>query len=83
MTNDGKTAFVGDGSVIDVRAHRVIATMKDEYGRPIHAVEKVLAMTFRDGKLVETSNQFAIGDAKAVEARMEREHNRQASNKGG
>jgi len=83
MTNDGKTAFVGDGSIIDVRAHRVIATMKDEYGRPIHAAEKVLAMTFRDGKLVETSNQFAIGDAKAVEARMEREHNRQASNNGG
>jgi DNA-binding beta-propeller fold protein YncE len=83
MTNDGKTAFVGDGSIIDVRAHRVIATMKDEYGRPIHAAEKVLAMTFRDGKLVETSNQFAIGDAKAVEARIEREHNRQASNNGG
>jgi hypothetical protein len=83
MTNDGKTAFVGDGSIIDVRAHRVIATMKDEYGRPIHSVEKVLAMTFSDGKLVETSNQFAIGDAKAVEARIEREHNRQASNNGG
>ncbi len=82
MTNDGKTAFVGDGSIIDVRAHRVIATMKDEYGRPIHAAEKVLAMTFRDGKLVESSNQFAIGDAKAVEARIEREHNRQASNNG-
>ncbi|HWX89388.1 MAG TPA: hypothetical protein VNY75_03725 [Rhizomicrobium sp.] len=83
MTNDGKTAFVGDGSVIDVRAHRVIATLKDEYGRPIHSVEKVLAMTFRDGKLVETSNQFAIGDAKAVEARIGREHNRQANNNGG
>jgi hypothetical protein len=83
MTNDGKTAFVGDGSIIDVRAHRVIATMKDEYGRPIHAVEKVLAMTLRDGKLIETSNQFAIGDAKAVEARIEREHNRQANNNGG
>jgi hypothetical protein len=83
MTNDGKTAFVGDGSIIDVRAHRVIATMKDEYGRPIHAAEKVLAMTFRDGKLVETSNQFAIGNTKAVEARMGREHNKQASNNGG
>lgn len=83
MTNDGKTAFVGDGSVIDVRAHRVIATLKDEYGRPIHSVEKVLAMTFRDGKLVETSNQFAIGDAKAVEARIGRDHNRQANNDGG
>ena len=29
MTNDGKTAFVGDGSIIDVRAHKVIGTMKD------------------------------------------------------
>ena len=83
MTNDGKTAFVGDGSIIDVRAHRVIGTMKDEYGRPIHAAEKVLAMTFRDGKLVETSNQFAIGDAKAREARLAHETGtRQASNNG-
>jgi len=63
-----------------VRAHRVIATIKDEYGRPIHAAEKVLAMTFRYGKLVETTNQFAIGDAKAVEARVARERNRQANN---
>ena len=54
-------------------AHRVIGIMKDEYGRPIHAAEKVLAMTFRDGKLVETSNQFAIGDAKAREARLAQE----------
>jgi hypothetical protein len=83
MTNDGKTAFVGDGSVIDVRAHRVIATLKDEYGRPIHAMEKVLQMTFRDGKLVETTNQFAIGDAKAREARLERDkRSKQASNDG-
>ncbi len=83
MTNDGKIAYVGDGSIIDVRAHRVIATMKDEYGRPIHAAEKVLNMTFRDGRLVETTNQFAIGDTRAREARMEQEkRNRQASNAG-
>ena len=83
MTNDGKIAFVGDGSIIDVRAHKVIATMKDEYGRPIHAAEKVLYMTFRDGKMVETTNQFAIGDTRAREARMEQEkRNRQASNAG-
>ena len=83
MTNDGKTAFVGDGSVIDVRAHKVIATLKDEYGRPIHAMEKVLEMTFRDGRLVDTTNQFAIGEAKAREARLEREkRSKQASNDG-
>jgi len=27
-------------------------------------------MAFRDGKLVETNNQFAIGNAKAYAARM-------------
>jgi hypothetical protein len=46
-------------------------------------MEKVLQMTFRDGKLVETTNQFAIGDAKAREARLEREkRSKQASNDG-
>ncbi len=73
MTNDGKLAFVGDGSIIDVRAHKVIGVMKDEYGRPIHAAEKVLYMTFEGGKLVDTSNQFAIGDKAAVQARLESE----------
>jgi DNA-binding beta-propeller fold protein YncE len=73
MTNDGKLAFVGDGSVIDVRAHRVIATLKDEYGHPIHAVEKVLLMTLKDGRLVETTSQFAVGNQAAYEARMQRE----------
>ncbi len=78
MTNDGKLAFVGDGSIIDVRAHKVIGVMKDEYGHPIHAAEKVLYGAFDEGKLVEMSNQFAIGDAKAYAARMGT--NKQASN---
>ena len=76
MTNDGKLAFVGDGSVIDVRAHKVIAIMKDEYGRPIHAIEKVAVHDLRwNGKLVETTNQFAIGMADAYKARMRRAAN--------
>ncbi len=70
MTNDGRLAFVGDGSIIDVKAHKVIGLMKDEYGRPIHAAEKLLYLTFRDGKLVETNNQFAVGDPKAYSTRM-------------
>ncbi len=80
MTNDGKTAFTGDGSIIDVKAHKVIGVMKDEYGRQIHAAEKVLLLAFQDGKLIETTNQFAIGDAKAYEARMS---NKQANAAGG
>jgi hypothetical protein len=70
MTNDGKLAFLGDGSVVDVKAHKVIAQLKDEYGNRIPTVEKELYFTFQDGKLIETNNQFAVGDPKAYEARM-------------
>jgi len=70
MTNDGKLAFIGDSGVIDVKKHKEIAVMKDEFGRPIVHTEKVLYLTFRDGKLIETNNQFAVGDAKAYAARM-------------
>ena len=70
MTNDGKLAFLGDSSVIDVKTHKEIAVMKDEFGRRIVHTEKVLYLTFKDGKLIEANNQFAVGDAKAYAARM-------------
>jgi len=76
MSNDGKLAFVGDGSIIDVRAHKVIGIMKDEYGTPIHTTEKVAYLTFdANGKMIEASNQFAIGMADAYKARMQRAAN--------
>jgi hypothetical protein len=43
--------------------------LKDEFGRRIVHTEKVLYMAFRDGKLLETNNQFAVGNAKAFAAR--------------
>src|SRR5436309_10670327 len=70
MSNDGRLAFVGDSSVFDVKTHKEIAVMKDEFGRRIVHTEKVLYLGFKDGKLVEGNNQFAIGDAKAYAARM-------------
>ena len=48
-----------------------IAVMKEEFGRRIVHTENALYMTFRDGKLIEVNNQFAVGDAKAYAARME------------
>jgi hypothetical protein len=49
----------------------VIGIMKDEYGNPIHTTEKVDYMTFdENGKMIETTNQFAIGMADAYNARM-------------
>ena len=72
MSNDGRLAFTGDGSIIDVRAHKVIGIMKDEYGNPIHTTEKVDYITFDEsGKMIETTNQFAIGMADAYNARMQ------------
>ena len=70
MSNDGKLAFLGDSSVYDVKTHKEIAVMKDEFGRRIVHTEKILYLGFKDGKLVEGNNQFAIGDAKAHAARM-------------
>jgi hypothetical protein len=77
MTNDGKLAFIGDSSVIDVKKHKEIAVMKDEFGRRIVHTEKVLYLTFRDGKLIEANNQFAVGDAKAYAARAGAKTNEQ------
>lgn len=72
MSNDGKLAFTGDGSIINMRAHKVIGIMKDEYGNPIHTTEKVDYLTFdASGKMIEASNQFAIGMADAYNARMQ------------
>jgi hypothetical protein len=75
MSNDGKLAFLGDSSVIDVKTHKEIAVMKDEYGRRIVHTEKILHLRFQDGKLIEGNNQFAVGDAKAYAARMSRTNN--------
>ena len=69
MTNDGKLAFLGDSSVVDVKTHKEIAVMKDEFGRRIVHTEKILYLTFKDGRLIETTNQFAVGSAKAYNAR--------------
>ena len=69
MTNDGKLAFLGDSSVIDVKTHKEIAVMKDEFGRRIVHTEKVLYLTFKDGQLIESTNQFAVGNTKAYLAR--------------
>jgi DNA-binding beta-propeller fold protein YncE len=77
ITNDGKLAFIGDSSVIDVKKHKEIAVMKDEFGRRIVHTEKVLYLTFRDGKLIEANNQFAVGDAKAYAARIAAKSNDQ------
>jgi DNA-binding beta-propeller fold protein YncE len=60
MTNDGKLAFLGGGDIVDVKTHKVIGQMKDENGEVL-GTEKSLYLAFKNGQLVETSNQFAVG----------------------
>lgn len=69
MGLDGKYAYMASGDVVDVKTHKIVGKLRDEYGRHMDS-EKVLDMAFdRDGHLVRTVNQFAVGVASAVEAR--------------
>jgi WD40 repeat protein len=70
MGLDGTYAYMASGDVVDVKTHTIIAKLSDEYGRFMNS-EKVLDMAFNlEGKLVRVVNQFAVGDAEAVKARL-------------
>jgi DNA-binding beta-propeller fold protein YncE len=56
----GKYAYVSSGDVIDTQTRHVVAQMKDEFGR-VMLSEKLLDMTFRDGKLQRVASQFGNG----------------------
>jgi hypothetical protein len=69
MGLDGKIALSSSGDVIDVKAHKIIAQLKDEHGNLIHS-EKFLELAFdNNAHLTRAENQFAEGDPAAVEAR--------------
>jgi DNA-binding beta-propeller fold protein YncE len=57
---DGKYAYVSSGDVIDIAARKVVAHLDDEHGRQMRS-EKLLDMTFDDGKLLQVDNQFGNG----------------------
>jgi DNA-binding beta-propeller fold protein YncE len=65
MGLDGRYAYVSSGDIVDVKTHRIVGQMKDEYGRQM-ASEKLLDMMFSNGKLQRVANQFGNGLAEAV-----------------
>src|ERR1700710_1567468 len=70
MGLDGKLAYMASGDVVDVKTHKIVGMLRDEYGRHMDS-EKVLDLAFNlDGKLVRKVNEFAIGDPQAYAARM-------------
>jgi DNA-binding beta-propeller fold protein YncE len=55
---DAKYAYVSSGDIIDIRTHKILGQMRDEYGHTMYS-EKLLDMTFMNGHLQRVSNQFA------------------------
>ena len=69
MGLDGQYAFLSSGDVVEVKTKKIIAQMKDEYGKPMHS-EKYLEMSFSNGKLIRTVSQFGQGRPEAVQSRL-------------
>ena len=57
---DGKTVYPSTGEVIDAATKRIIATLQDENGKPVHS-EKLMEIDFENGKPVRAGNQFGLG----------------------
>ncbi|MGZ5925179.1 MAG: hypothetical protein ACXWLJ_00765 [Rhizomicrobium sp.] len=70
MGLDGKRAYMASGDVVDVKTHKIVGQLRDEYGRHMDS-EKMLDLAFDlNGHLVRKVNEFAIGDPQAYAARM-------------
>ena len=67
---DEKYAYASSGDIIDIKTHKIVGTMKDEYGRPIYS-EKLLDIQFYNGHAQRVSNQFGnqFGDYLTAETR--------------
>jgi len=57
---DGTLAYPSTGEVIEVKSRKIVATLSDEEGRPVHS-EKMLEIDFVDGKPIQTGDQFGLG----------------------
>jgi DNA-binding beta-propeller fold protein YncE len=65
---DAKLVYASSGDIIDIKSHKIVGQMKDEFGRPLYS-EKLLDMTFDNGRLQRVSNQFgnSFGDYQTAE----------------
>jgi DNA-binding beta-propeller fold protein YncE len=59
---DGRYAWCHTPDVIDAKTREVVATLKDEAGKPI-AGSKFIEVHFKDGKVVAMGDQFGLGRA--------------------
>ena len=61
---DGQFAWCHTPNVFDVKTRKLVATLKDENGKPVSG-SKFIEVHFRDGKVVAMGDQFGLGRATA------------------
>lgn len=59
FTIDGKYALSHASEVIETKTRKVVATLKDETGKPV-ASSKFIEVHFRDGKVTAVGDQFGL-----------------------
>jgi hypothetical protein len=57
---DGRYAWPNTADVIDTASRKIVATLRDERGRPVTSA-KCIEIHFRDGKVVAMGNEFGVG----------------------
>jgi DNA-binding beta-propeller fold protein YncE len=60
FSRDGTLAYPSTGEIIDAKRRKIVATLSDEEGRPVHS-EKMLEIDFNGRKPSETGDQFGLG----------------------
>lgn len=60
MSEDGRRAYSSTGEVIDIATKKIIHSLSDEHGRPVHS-EKMLEIGFRGNTPVWAGCQFGYG----------------------
>jgi hypothetical protein len=64
FSRDGKYAYPSTGEVFDPKSKKIVATLTDEMGRPVHS-EKLLEIVWSGDKPVRNGDQFGVGRRKA------------------
>jgi len=62
LSLDGRYAWCHTPDVIDARTRKIVATLKDENGKPVCG-SKFIEVHLRDGKVVDMGDQFGLGRA--------------------
>ena len=65
---DGARAYPSTGEVFDVASRKILATLTDEEGRPVHS-EKLLEIAFDGDTPIKAGDQFGRGLASSRESR--------------